>query len=315
MALQSLPSLRPGRKDGSLQQPPRSYGTFEQWLLVLGLAYLLVFAGIPLFYNLLMSFQEVDAMAPGSWWSRPWVGLDNYIDVLQRPEARGVWLNTGLFIALSLLFQVVLGFGLALLFQEAFLGATVMRGLFLAGWIMPGLVAGVVWKLLFAGDYGVLNHVLLQLGLVHEAIYWLSDARYALYAIIIANVWLGVPFNMLLLSAGLAQIPRDLYEAAELDGANAWQRFTSITLPMMASTLGAVIALGVIMTIQQFDLVAALTQGGPANASQLAQHWSWQLSFQTFEVASGSAIASLMLVVVVATAVVYVRATRRERLV
>ncbi|MEO5794539.1 MAG: sugar ABC transporter permease [Rhodoferax sp.] len=293
--------------------PKRSFGSFENWLLVLGLCYLLVFAGLPLLYNLVMSFQEVDTMAPGNWWARPWVGFANYIDVLQRPEARGVWVNTGIFIVLSLVFQVGLGFGLALLFQEAFLGATVMRGLFLAGWIMPGLVAGVIWKLMFAGDFGVLNHVLLTLGLAKESIYWLSDARYALYAVVIANVWLGVPFNMLLLSAGLAQIPKDLYEAAELDGAGTWQRFYTITLPMMQSTLGAVIALGVIMTIQQFDLVAALTQGGPANASQVAQYWSWQLSFQTFEIAPGSAVASLMLVAVVATAVVYVRATRHER--
>ena len=284
-------------------------GRFERVLLLLGLGYLLVFAGVPLVYNLVMSFQQVDALS-----AMPWVGLSNYIDVMQRPEAWGVLVNTLIFIAASLLFQVSLGFGLALLFQQAFVGATVMRGLFLAGWIMPGLVVGVIWKLLYAGDFGVLNHMLRQLGLVHESIYWLSDAHYALAAIIITNIWLGVPFNMLLLSAGLAQIPRDLYEAAELDGAGAWARFTTMTLPMMVPTLGAVLALGVIMTIQQFDLVAALTQGGPANASQVAQHWSWQMSFQTFEVGPGSAVASLMLLVVVATAVVYVRATRQERL-
>ena len=287
---------------------------FERVLLWLGLGYMLVFAGIPLVYNLLLSFQQVDALSDLSWWQRPWVGFANYVDVFQRPEAWGVLVNTLVFIAASLLFQITLGFGLALLFQQEFLGATVMRGLFLAGWIMPGLVAGVVWKLLYAGDFGVLNHVLRSLGLVHEAIYWLSDAHYALAAIVITNVWLGVPFNMLLLSAGLAQIPRDVYEAAELDGAGAWQRFTGMTLPMMQPTLGAVLALGVIMTLQQFDLVAALTQGGPANASQVAQHWSWQMSFQTFEVGPGSAVASLMLLVVVATAAVYVRATRQERM-
>lgn len=286
---------------------------FERALLTLALAYLLVFAGLPLLYNLLMSFQQIDALDPGAWWQRAWVGWDHYRDVLSRPEARGVLANTAQFVALSLVFQVGLGLALAVLFQQSFPGATLMRGLFLAGWIMPGLVAGVIWKLLFAGDFGVVNHALLSLGLAREALYWLSDARYALYAIVIANVWLGVPFNMLLLSAGLAQIPHDLYEAAELDGAQPWQRFVWITVPMMASTLGAVIALGVILTVQQFDLVAALTQGGPANASQVAQYWSWQMSFQTFEVGPGAAVASLMLVVVVATAVAYVRSTRREQ--
>lgn len=295
----------------TLPDPARASG-FERLALGLALVYLLLFAGAPLVYNIVLSLQQVDPMVDALW-DRPWVGLANYADVLARPEALQVARNTLAFVALSLLFQVTLGFALALLFQRDFPCATLFRGLFLAGWIMPGLVVGVIWKLIFAGDFGVLNHVLLTLGVVREPIYWLADANTALVAVIIANVWLGVPFNMLLLSAGLAQIPKDVYEAAALDGARAWQRLTTITLPLMRAPLGAVTALGVIMTIQQFDLIAALTQGGPANASQVAQYWSWQMSFQTFELSAGSAVATLMLAIVIATAVVYVRATRHER--
>ena len=134
----------------------------------------------------------------------------------------------------------------------------------------------------------------------------------ALYSLVIANVWLGIPFNMLLLSVGLAAIPGDLYEAAALDGAGPLQRLGFITLPMMRATLGAVLALGIIFTLQQYDLVAALTQGGPANASNLAQYWSWQLSFQTYDIASGSVVAVLMILVVVLVAILYVRSTRLE---
>ena len=287
---------------------------FEIALAVFALLYLLVFAGFPLLYNILLSFQQVDLMEPATL-LRPFVGLANFRDIFARPEAGQVLANTLLFVGLSLLFQVVIGFLLALLFREDFPFASFMRGLFLAGWIMPGLVVGVIWKLLFAGDFGVLNDLLLRTGLMDERIFWLSDPRYSLYAVIIANVWLGVPFNMLLLSVGLAAIPSDLYEAAELDGANPVQRFFGITLPMMRTTLAAVISLGAIMTMQQFDLIAALTQGGPANSSQVAQFWSWQLSFQTFEVSAGAAVATLMLTLVIVISVFYVRFTRNERMV
>ncbi|WP_322049213.1 sugar ABC transporter permease [Paraburkholderia sp. J67] len=297
---------------GLLRRFPRAHA-FELSLAVFALLYLLVFAGLPLVYNIVLSFQQVDLMAPATL-LRPFAGLANYRDVFSRPEMHQVIVNTVLFVGLSLAFQVVIGFLLALLFAQDFPFASLMRGLFLAGWIMPGLVVGVIWKLIFAGDYGVLNHVLLQLHVLHEKIFWLSDPHWSLYAVIAANVWLGVPFNMLLLSVGLAAIPADLYEAAELDGANALQRFIGITLPMMKAPLGAVIALGAIMTMQQFDLIAALTQGGPANSSLVAQYWSWQLSLQTFEVSAGSAVATVMLVLVLIVAVIYVRSTRNERM-
>jgi multiple sugar transport system permease protein len=288
-------------------------GGFEVVLAGFALAYLILFAGLPLLYNIVLSVQEVDLLGSDAF-LRPFVGLANYRDIFSRPEARMVLGNTVLFVSLSLAFQLTLGFALALLFQQNFPGASFMRGLFLAGWIMPGLVVGAIWKLVFAGDYGVLNHVLLQLGVLPGKVFWLSNPDTSLYAVIVANIWLGIPFNMLLLSVGLSAIPRDLYEAAELDGAGAIRRFTSITLPMMRATLGAVISLGVIMTLQQFDLVAALTQGGPANTSQVAQYWSWQLSLQTFEVSAGSAIATLMLSIVLVVAAIYVSATRNERL-
>ena len=286
---------------------------FEVAMASLALLYLLLFAGIPLVYNLALSFQQVDLMSP-AFLVRPFAGLSNYIDVMARPESRMVVVNTILFVGLSLVFQIVIGLLLAVLFMQRFPAASFMRGLFLAGWIMPGLVVGAIWKLVFAGDYGVLNHALTSIGLIHGKIFWLSDSRYALFAVIIANVWLGVPFNMLLLSVGLLGIPAEIYEAAKMDGAGPIRRFFSMTLPMMRSTLGAVVSLGAILTMQQFDLIAALTQGGPANSSEVAQYWSWQLSFQTFEVSQGSAVATVMLLLVLVVAVVYVRSIRHEQL-
>lgn len=284
---------------------------FDTILVVLALGYLVMFSAFPLVYNLVMSFQEVDLFSLASF-DRPFVGMDNYSDVLSRPEAAGIFRNTVVFVGVSVTAQLVIGFGLAMFFQLDFPGNTWLRGLFLAGWIMPALVVGAVWSWILAGDFGVLNHILMSLGLSSERIFWLSDPDVALYSVILANIWLGVPFNMILLSVGLAGIPEDVYEASQLDGATRVQRFFTITLPMMRAQLGAVISLGVIFTLQQFDLFAALTQGGPSNASNVFQYWSWQLSFQYYEIGVGSVISVLMILFVIFVAAVYVRSTKAE---
>jgi multiple sugar transport system permease protein len=284
---------------------------FDALLVWLALGYLLVFSAFPLVYNVVMSMQEVDLFSLASF-DRPFVGLANYRDVLSMPEAGPIFWNTVIFVVLSITFQLAIGFGLAMFFQLDFPGASYLRGLFLAGWIMPGLVVGGVWSFILAGDFGVLNWGLSQLGLIQDKVFWLSDPAVSLYSVIFANIWLGVPFNMLLLSVGLAGIPDDLYEAAELDGATRVQRFLTITVPMMRAQLGAVIALGIIFTLQQFDLFAALSQGGPANASNVLQYWSWQLSFQNYQIGHGSVISVLMIMFVVLVAAVYVRSTRHE---
>ncbi|MCX5494988.1 sugar ABC transporter permease [Kaistia dalseonensis] len=284
---------------------------FDIALALLALAYLLVFSAFPLVYNILMSFQEVDMFSLASL-SRPFVGLANYMTLFANPDFWPIMGNTALFVVLCITFQLLFGFGLALFFQQDFFGASYLRGFFLAAWIIPALVAGAVWKWIFAGDAGVLNYLLSSVGLIDQKIFWLSNPAISLYSVIIANIWLGIPFNMILLSVGLAGIPKDMYEAAALDGAGPWKRFFFMTLPMMRSTLGAVISLGIIFTLQQFDLFASLTQGGPANASNVAQYWSWQLSFQTYDIASGSAVSVLMLGFVIVVAFIYVRSTRHE---
>ncbi|WP_166461984.1 carbohydrate ABC transporter permease [Paracoccus alkanivorans] len=284
---------------------------FDTILVMIALGYLVLFSAFPLVYNIVMSMQEVDLFSLASF-DRPFVGLDNYRDVLGRPETMQIFFNTVKFVGFSVAAQLAIGFGLAMFFQLDFPGNTWLRGLFLAGWIMPAIVVGGVWSWILAGDFGVLNHILLATGLGDEKIFWLSDPEFALYSVILANIWLGVPFNMILLSVGLSGISEDVYEAAQMDGATRIQRFFTITLPLMRAQLGAVISLGVIFTLQQFDLFASLTQGGPSNASNVFQYWSWQLSFQNYEIGVGSVISVLMILFVVLVAAVYVRSTRHE---
>ncbi|MFI5015439.1 MAG: carbohydrate ABC transporter permease [Hyphomicrobiales bacterium] len=285
---------------------------FQALLVSIALAYLVVFCAFPLLYNIIISFQEIDLFSLADL-RKPFVGLANYRALLARPEFWPILWNTVLFVTLSIIFQVSIGFLLAMYFLQDFPGAGYIRGLFLAGWIIPGLVVGAIWKWILAGDFGVLNYALTSLHLSQAKIFWLSDPKIALYAVILVNIWLGVPFNMMLLSVGLAAIPKEVYEAAAIDGAGPFMRFARITLPLMRASMGAVISLGIIFTLHQFDLIAALTQGGPSESSNVAQFWSWQLSFQTYEIGQGATISVLMILLIVVVAVLYVRSTRLEQ--
>lgn len=284
---------------------------FDLLLVGIPLLFLILFSGLPLIYNVLMSFQEVDLFSLGKL-SRPFVGLDNYRALLSQPEFWPIMWNTVIFVTCSIGGQFLVGFSLALFFNTGFRGSTFLRGLFLVSWVMPGLVVGAIWNWILAGDFGVLNYILSGLGIISENIFWRSDIDYSLWAVIITNVWLGTAFNMILLSVGLAGIPADLYEAASLDGATTWQKFWTITLPMMRSTTGAVVSLGLIFTLQQFDLFAAITSGGPANSSNVAQYWAWELSFRQYDFARGATISTIMIAVVMVASIFYVRSTRHE---
>ena len=284
---------------------------FDILLVSLTMIFLLALAGMPLVYNVLMSFQEVDIFNLATFW-RPFVGLENYQAVLSQPEFGLVMKNTAVFVFGSIAGQFSLGFLLAIFFMAKFPFASTIRGLFLVSWVMPGLVVGALWGWILAGDFGVLNAILRSLGIIDTTMFWKSDPNLSIWAVTMANIWLGLAFNMMLLSVGLAAIPRDVYEAAELDGANALQRFTSITVPMMRATIGAVLALGLIYTLQQFDLFPAITEGGPANSSSVAQYWAWQRSFVLFDFAKGATISVMMLIFVLIASIVYVRSTRHE---
>ncbi|MDH6267458.1 multiple sugar transport system permease protein [Rhizobium sp. SG_E_25_P2] len=284
---------------------------FDIGLVALPLGFLFVMSGLPLIYNVLMSFQEVDMFSLGTF-IRPFVGFKNYIALFSQPETWPILRNTAVFVVASIAGQFLIGFGLALFFWNDFPGSSWLRGLFLVSWVMPGLVVGAIWNWLLSGDFGVLNYFLRELGVISSNIFWRSDPHYSLWAVILANIWLGTSFNMILLSVGLSGIPKDLYEAAELDGAGVFQRFFTITLPMMRSTIGAIISLGLIFTLQQFDLFAGITSGGPNNSSNVAQYWAWDLSFKQYDFARGATVSVIMIVFVMIAAVIYVRSTRQE---
>ena len=283
------------------------------WPVLVGatVIFLAVFIGYPVVYNLVMSFQEVNVGNLRSM-DRPFVGLANYIKLLDDPLFWVVARNTASFVIGNVVLQCLGGLALALYFAQRFPGSGWLRGVILAGWMMPPLVIGAVWKWMLTSDNGVVNFALQSLGLVSGKIYWLSDPAMSLISVMVANIWFGLPFNMILIAAGLAGIPQDILEAAALDGAGPVRRFFSITLPLLAPTQYSLVALTTIYTMRAFDLIWTMTHGGPVDSSNIFPVWSYRLSFEIFDFGTGAAISTAMLVIVFLVALVFVRSERAE---
>jgi multiple sugar transport system permease protein len=289
----------------------RSRSPLLQLFLWAPVAYLLAFVGFPIVYDLMASVQKVTVGNVASL-TRPYVGFDNYRLVLADPAFRKVFVNSLVFVATNVIAQVGIGLAVALFFAQRFTGARWLRGALLAGWMLPALVVGALWKWIFATQYGVANYLLQRLAVVSAPIHWLSDPAVSLLSVTIANVWFGMPFSMILIAAGLTGIPQELYEAAALDGAGAAARFRFITFPALQPTLLAVACLVTIYTMRAFDIIFAMTEGGPLDSSNVLPVMSYQLSFQRFQFGLGAAVGSFAFVIVFAVALVYVRTLGKE---
>lgn len=265
--------------------------------------YALLFYVYPLVSNLRMGFQDytVKSFYTGV---APFVGWDNYRAVWHDPAFGRTVLNTVLFTAGSLALQFSLGLALAVFFHRRFPLNGVLRSLLLVPWLLPLVVSGTAWRWILETDSGVLNQTL------GHPIPWLASTDLALPSVTLVNIWVGIPFNMVILYGGLQAIPAQLYEAAGLDGADAWQRFTRITLPLLRPVSVVVLTLGLIYTLKVFDLIMVLTQGGPADSSQTLTTFSYDLSFQRLTFGRGAAVGNILILLAVVFAFVYLRATR-----
>jgi multiple sugar transport system permease protein len=265
--------------------------------------YVLVFYIYPLASNIRMGFTDytVSSFYTGV---APFIRWDNYTSVWDDPAFSTTVVNTVLFTVGSLVFQFGIGLVLAVFFQRHFPLNAVMRSLLLVPWLLPLVVSGTAWRWILETDSGVLNQSLGQ------AIPWLASTDLALVAVTMVNVWVGIPFNMVILYGGLQAIPGHLYEAAGLDGANAWQKFWRITLPLLRPVTAVVLTLGLIYTLKVFDVIMVLTQGGPADSSQTLTTFSYDLSFQQLAFGRGAAVGNILIVIAVVFAAVYLRTNR-----
>ena len=282
-----------------------------QWLFVAPAAlYLLAFFGYPVVKNVVMSLQEYTTRTFFTG-EAPFIGLANYEAVLGSSLFNTAMLNTVLFTVGSIAGQFAIGLALAVFFQRRFPLSATLRSLLLLPWLLPLIVSSAVWRWILDQESGVLNRFLQAAGVVTDGVPWLTSTSLALIAVIGVNIWIGIPFNAAILHSGLQAIPEELYEAAALDGANGWQRFRHVTWPLLRPVVSVVLVLGVVYTIKVLDIILGLTGGGPANATQTIATLSYRLSFQEFDFGQGAAMGNVLIVLSLAFAVVYLRATRR----
>jgi multiple sugar transport system permease protein len=275
------------------------------------LVFIVVMLGYPIFVNIRMSFYDVTVATFRSG-DAPYVGLENYLTLLRDPAfIKSVGLSLA-FTTNSIILQFVIGFALALFFNRPFPGNGLLRAMLLLAWLLPAVVVGNVFRWIFDGDYGVFNYILQSLGLLEQKRYWLLDTSTALLCTILANAWVGIPFNMMLLLAGLQNIPTTLYEAASIDGASAFNRFFYITLPMMRPVALGILLLTFIYTFKVFDLIYVMTDGGPVDATTVLPIQIHRLTFSFFRFAHGAAAATLLLLGLFFLAFGYSRLNQRE---
>lgn len=276
-----------------------------------GLLYMLLLIGYPIIYNIVISFQDVNVMTIKNK-EAVFVGLDNYKHLFQNDIILQVMKQTFIFTFWCILFQLAVGLLLAVFFNQKFRTAKPVRGLLLVIWVVPMTVTALIFKFMFQTDGGLINTILVNLGLISQPVQWLVNAKTAMTALIITNCWVGIPFNMILLTAGLNAISPQVYESASIDGANCLVKFFRITLPMLRPAIMSVLILGVIYTFKVFDLVYVMTSGGPNNTTELLSTYSYRLAFTEYQFSKGAAAANVLLLCLAAVAFLYVKLMKKD---
>jgi multiple sugar transport system permease protein len=298
-------------------RPPASYGGAERaragrmrklakWAFLLPATLYVLFAfAIPIIYNLILSFEQT-SLATITHLTAPWAGLSNYTTTLKDPTADSAIIRTFSFTVLSLLFQFIIGFGLALLFNLKFPLSRFARSLILVPWLLPLLVTGIIFKFLFQLEAGAVNQILHDLHLISHPIGYVLSPGWAYVTVLVTNIWIGVPFFTVLLFSALQDVPTEIVEAARIDGAGPWQRLVRVKLPIIRPVIEVVFVLGFVFTVKVFDVVIGLTQGGPANSTQLIATWAYNLSFQDFNFGQGAALNTVLLLIALIAAPLYI---------
>jgi multiple sugar transport system permease protein len=279
------------------------------WLLMLpALALFLAIIAYPLISSVVTGFFEQSLVRPG----RAFTGLANFADVLGG-DFWPVLRNTLVFTAGATIVPFLIGYALALALNAGIRGSGLMRGLFLFPWVIPGVVVSFLWLWIFNANYGVLNGVLLRLGILDAPVSWLGEPATAMIAVIVTKSWASFPWIMVMLLAGLQTMPKELHEAASVDGAGAIRRFISVTLPHMKGIASIVVLLEFIWNFQHFDTIYVLTGGGPAGATETFAVAVYDTAFKGFDLGHATALGGLWMLLLLVLVAFYLRHETKER--
>lgn len=234
------------------------------------------------------------------------VGLANYAEVLSDSRFWGSLGNTCYFTFFSVLLELIFGFLLAQLMNLSIRGRGILRATVLIPWAIPTSISAIMWRFIYHDQFGVLNDILIRLGIIDSAVAWLGDPKFAMWSAIICDVWKTTPFMALLILAGLQSIGSEIYEAADVDGAGFWTKLYKITLPMIIPTILVSLIFRTLDAFRIFDLFYVLTGGGPANSTETLSMYAYKLLFGNLDFGKGSTVAVLIFVCTFIISQVYI---------
>jgi multiple sugar transport system permease protein len=282
------------------------------WAFLLPLvAYLLLCYAYPLLTNLDLSIRGY-TVRTFVYGGAPLVGFGNYTAVFADPTFAAALRHTVVFTVASLVFQYTIGLALAVFFARGFRLAATLRALFLVPWLLPLIVSASTWAWMLNSEAGVVNAGLRFLGF--GPVDWLTSPHWSLVGVTIANIWIGIPFNLVVLYSGLKNIPAEVYEASALDGASGWQTFRRVTFPLLRPVSTVTLLLGLIYTLKVFDIIWIMTRGGPSDSSTTLATWSYQLGFGNMLPRFGpsAAVGNVLILLAVLAGLIYLRVQRHQ---
>jgi len=270
-------------------------------------SFLLVLAVVlyPVASGTWLSFHELNLLRPAL--GQRFVGLKQYLELAGEPVFWVAMGNTVIWVAAGATSQLVLGMVAALALNRHLPGSGLFRVVILFPWLMPTVVAGHMWALLLDSRLGVINDVLVRLGLLASYRAWFAEPDTAMPAVLLVDLWKSFPFFTLLLLAGLEGVPDDLYEAASIDGASPWAKFWQITVPLLTPVIVAVVVLRVIGLVNSPDLMIVLTNGGPGDATRVLSLLAFETAYLSFDFGSAAAISVVMMLILMVFTAVYLR--------
>ena len=272
---------------------------------------IVLFTVYPVLYSLDLAVHKNVLTAPGQ---HPFTGTKNFTDLLKNPGLIRSFKTTFEFTAIIVVANTILGVLVALLLNEKFAGAKVLQVLILIPWAIPVVMAGIIWRWMFAGNVGVINGLLYSLGIIDTYYSFFGNPITAQLTLIVARVWKDLPLAAILLLATLQVVPHELYDAAKIDGGGAWATFRYVTFPFLRSTLTVLLILETLIGFITFDLVYVMTGGGPADATTLVAWYTYIEIFTHLNLGRGSALAFIIALLTLIMAIFYFWALRSEEM-
>ncbi len=295
----------------SIQSLRASSSERREWLLFAvlvgpNLALLFIFTYWPLLYNGYLSFVRWDMLAP----VKLWVGFDNYRYLFMLPEFNQILFNTLVFTVATVVLTCAIGLAIALLLNLPLRGRNAVRSIVFSPVMLSGAAIGIVWVYIFDPRYGLLDMFIRGIGLTSPN--WLLDTRWAMAAVVIVYVWKNVGYAVVIYLAGLQAIARELYEAAVVDGAGAWQRFRHVTLPGLSPVVFFLVLTTILSGFQSFDTTKVMTNGGPVNATTTLIYFLYQEGFVGFNAGRAGVASVVLFVAMLVVTIVQLRTSERR---